>query len=316
MNYGPIVFLAAFFAMAGSWFTFVLKPQLQVGQMRPTNTIPAGVTYPVARSGLAQQGLQVYRANGCYYCHSQQVVQEGTVFEVILREPGTNPPALKSALEHLVPELAKGGQALEGLPKPIMRGLTKDRAESAVKLLNASGAQAAPWVVPVGADMARGWGRRRSVAEDFLYDSPAMPGSQRVGPDLANIGVRQPDIQWHLRHLYAPGSVVKGSVMPPYRFLFERRKAGSRPSPNALSGTRELGVEDGYEIVPKPEALALAAYMTSLKSDAPLYSAPFSIASAPTAPAGGAQTNAAPSAGAAQPNVPANASGPTNAPKQ
>jgi len=33
MNYGPLVFLGAFFALAASWFGFVLTPQLQVGRL-------------------------------------------------------------------------------------------------------------------------------------------------------------------------------------------------------------------------------------------------------------------------------------------
>ena len=47
MNHGPLIFLAAFFALAGSWFGFVLRPHMQVGHMQPTKTVPAGATYPV-----------------------------------------------------------------------------------------------------------------------------------------------------------------------------------------------------------------------------------------------------------------------------
>ena len=81
MNYGPLIFLAAFLAMAGSWFGFVITPQAQVGRQQPTNTLGAPVTYPVSRPGLARQGLQVYRANGCAECHSQQIRQTGTRLE-------------------------------------------------------------------------------------------------------------------------------------------------------------------------------------------------------------------------------------------
>ena len=98
MNYGPLIFLAAFFALASSLCGFVLAPQLQVGQLQQTNTLAGGVTYPLARSGLAQQGLQVYRANGCASCHSQQVGQTGTVCDVVLNEAGTNQPAVIAAL--------------------------------------------------------------------------------------------------------------------------------------------------------------------------------------------------------------------------
>ena len=109
MNYGPLIFLAAFFAVAGSWSGFVLTPQLQVGQLQQTNTLSGGATYPVPRPGLAQQGLQVYRANGCASCHSQQVRQSGTVCDVVLNEAGTNQPAMiAGAAEAQVRDRAHG----------------------------------------------------------------------------------------------------------------------------------------------------------------------------------------------------------------
>src|SRR5262245_8561870 len=39
-----------------------------------------------------------------------------------------------------------------------------------------------------GTDIHRGWGRRFTVAQDYLNDDPVMLGSLRIGPDLANIG--------------------------------------------------------------------------------------------------------------------------------
>jgi cytochrome c oxidase cbb3-type subunit 2 len=138
-------------------------------------------------------------------------------------------------------------------------------------------------IKPVGADIARGWGTRRSVAQDYIYDSTVMLGSQRVGPDLANVGLRLPDANWHLNHLYAP-KIVEGSAMPSYKFLFEQRKiANGRPSPDALQLTGKFAPKDGYEIVPKPEAKALVAYLLSLHSSAPLFEAPMSVAAAPAA---------------------------------
>src|SRR5258708_685711 len=44
-----------------------------------------------------------------------------------------------------------------------------------------------------GTDIARGWGDRRTVPRDYLYEHPLLLGSMRTGPDLANIGARQPD---------------------------------------------------------------------------------------------------------------------------
>ena len=56
MNYGPLLFLAAFFALAGSWFGFVLTPQAQVGRLQTTNILGGATLYPQARPGLARPG--------------------------------------------------------------------------------------------------------------------------------------------------------------------------------------------------------------------------------------------------------------------
>jgi cytochrome c oxidase cbb3-type subunit 2 len=144
------------------------------------------------------------------------------------------------------------------------------------------------------------------VAEDFLFDYPVMPGSQRVGPDLANVGLRQPDATWQLRHLYAPRSEVKGSTMPPYRFLFEKKRLEHGRSSDALAFPPDLAPESGYEILPKPEAVALVAYLASLRANEPLFVAPLSVAEPIATSTNNAATNQ--TAGAA--------SGATNAPSK
>jgi cytochrome c oxidase cbb3-type subunit II len=97
-----------------------------------------------------------------------------------------------------------------------------------------------------------------------------MLGTMRTGPDLTNIGLRQPSVSWQLLHLYDPRIPSKGSIMPPFRFLFEKRKQGPKPSPDALVLPPEAAIEPGYEIVPKPEAKALVQYLLSLRANAPL----------------------------------------------
>lgn len=69
-------------------------------------------------------------------------------------------------------------------------------------------------------DAERGWGRA-TVPADYVYDTPHLLGSMRTGPDLMNIGVRQPSQDWHLGHLYQPRAYVPGSIMPPYPYMFE-----------------------------------------------------------------------------------------------
>jgi cbb3-type cytochrome oxidase cytochrome c subunit len=278
MKSSATVFLTAFIALSASWGGFVLAPQLQLGrspQEKPTGTESL---YPLARPGLAAQGADVYRSLGCVYCHSQQVGQDGVKCEVVLNEAGTNVLATLAALAQLNAALGKP-ESLAGLPKAILQVPNVAAADPILKILGAAGAKAQVNIVPVGTDISRGWGRRRSVAQDFLYDSPVQLGTRRAGPDLANIGMRQPDVNWHLRHLYAPQSEVKDSTMPPYQYLFAQRKLGKGGSADALALPAGIAPE-GFEIVPTDEARALAAYLVSLRADAPLFEAPFTAPAA------------------------------------
>jgi cbb3-type cytochrome oxidase cytochrome c subunit len=274
MKSAALVFLAAFLALSASWSGFVLAPQLQLGRSVQTKSLGAGDLYPLARPGLARQGLQVYRANGCMYCHTQQVGQEGTRVEIQLTDAGTNLTALLEVIAKHNRDLAKP-EAIASLPQKVMEAADVLAADLVLKALKEAGAKAQPVIVPTGPDLARGWGQRRTVAQDFLYDQPVQPGVMRIGPDLANVGLRPYDADWHYRHLYAPAEVVQGSKMPPYRYLFEARKVGNAPAPDALKLTGDLVPAPGYEIVPTPEARALVAYLLNLRAEAPLFEAPF-----------------------------------------
>ena len=137
------------------------------------------------------QGRQVYIANGCVYCHSQQ-------------------------------------------PRDIAQ---------------------AP-------DATRGWGRA-SVAGDYAYDTPHLLGTMRTGPDLLNIGARQPSRDWQLGHLYAPRAYVAGSIMPAYPYLFEVRQGAARPGEVTVNLPPKFA-RPGEVVVAKPEALALVEYLISL----------------------------------------------------
>lgn len=118
-----------------------------------------------------------------------------------------------------------------------------------------------------GSDQARFWGRP-SVPADYVYDKPHLLGTMRTGPDLINIAVRQPSEQWHLLHLYNPRIVVPGSIMPPYPWLFVKKRAAG-PSDIVLTLPDSLAPSDGV-IVAGPEALALVAYLLSLDRSYPV----------------------------------------------
>jgi cytochrome c oxidase cbb3-type subunit 2 len=136
----------------------------------------------------------------------------------------------------------------------------------------------------LGSDLAHGWGVRRSVAHDYIYEQTVMLGMQRVGPDLANAGLRM-DATAVLARLWDARMFEAKSLMPPYRYLFELRKIGRTPTPDALVVRPEFAAPPGYEIVPRPAARALAAYVASLRQEPYLFEAP--------PPAGSVSTNAA-----------------------
>ena len=123
----------------------------------------------------------------------------------------------------------------------------------------------------LGPDLARGWGRA-SVPGDYYYDSPHLLGSMRTGPDLLNIGARQPSKDWQLGHLYQPRAYVEGSIMPSYPYLFTVKDAKQA----AAEGDEPLKLPPGYGpmvgqvVVPTPAALDLVKYLQSLNRTYPV----------------------------------------------
>ncbi len=187
----------------------VVLPYMQVRDVTPPEALK-----PYTSAQL--RGRDVYIANGCVYCHSQQ---------------------------------------------PRDRGL--------------------------GPDLARGWGRA-SVPGDYFYDKPHLLGSMRTGPDLFNIGGRQPSKDWHLGHLYQPRAYVPGSIMPSYPYLFEVKDA-AEPGDEVLNLPPGQG-PFGRVVVARPEALDLVKYMQGLDHT-------YSVL--PPAPKAAQGTEAQPPAGAA-----------------
>ena len=128
--------------------------------------------------------------------------------------------------------------------------------------------------------MDKTWGNRPSIPSDYYYSkqrmdiwrqSPSLLGSERTGPDLTNVGQRQPSADWHLLHLYNPRIVVKESIMPSYPWLFEE-KTEVDEGDQVLAVSEEYG-KKGVKIVATQDALDLVAYLQSLKQ-APLTSEP------------------------------------------
>lgn len=211
------LFGGVFAAFVVSCGAMVLLPNSQVGNLNPVVPDWDG-SQPSAQNSYPNEtqhiGRITYVANGCFYCHTQQV-----------RDPQYGP------------------------------------------------------------DLARGWGVRRTVARDYIFDEVALLGSSRIGPDLANYGsgtwrnepVDDPkkpairDAAWIYRHMFEPTTLVSDSKCPPQRFMYEKREIGSAPSPEAAH------VEGRYEWVPTAEMRNLAAYILGQNRSAALPEAPIVI---------------------------------------
>ena len=115
-------------------------------------------------------------------------------------------------------------------------------------------------------DVEKKLGPRPTVARDYLRERTAFLGKLRVGPDLANVGLRFTDANELHRHLYEPTVVTRGSNMPSYRYLYKTQQISGQPSALAVQGlTGPYAPQPGYEVVPTEEARALVVYLLSLK---------------------------------------------------
>lgn len=98
---------------------------------------------------------------------------------------------------------------------------------------------------------------------DDLRMTPAVLGSERTGPDLSNIGNRQPSETWHYIHLYNPRAVVKSSIMQAYPWLFEI-KDDIDPDDYVVSIPPDVAPRNGV-VVAKQDAKDLVAYLLYLR---------------------------------------------------
>ena len=107
----------------------------------------------------------------------------------------------------------------------------------------------------VGGDFEQGWAKsssgdllpRQTVPHDYLYNKTSVIGTNRVGPDLTNVGARYTKEELHAYLQEAHGT------MPAYNYLYEEK--------------------DG-KIIPSAKAVQLVAYLDSLDKSYPLPSAP------------------------------------------
>ena len=119
-------------------------------------------------------------------------------------------------------------------------------------------------------DKSRGWGPRATVPSDYIYDKPHQLGTMRTGPDLINIGVRQPSDQWHHTHLFNPRSLMQWSIMPAFPYLYTVRDSSSLKPDEVFYSVAGGKLPAGKVIVPTADADALVAYLKSLRRTYPV----------------------------------------------
>ena len=70
------LFLGIFGIFAFSWLGMTVVPNLQIGSLDPQTDEEGTDIYPCRPPAWRVRGAEVYAANGCVYCHTQQVRPE------------------------------------------------------------------------------------------------------------------------------------------------------------------------------------------------------------------------------------------------
>ena len=119
-----------------------------------------------------------------------------------------------AGLIEIVPNFAQASQPVIGT-KPYT---TLELAGRHVYIKNSCNACHSQLVRPFKAETDR-YGDY-SLSGEYAFDRPFLWGSKRTGPDLLRVGnYRTTD--WHENHMKDPASVVPGSIMPGYPWMFE-----------------------------------------------------------------------------------------------
>src|SRR5690606_8765602 len=152
-------------------------------------------------------------------------------------------------------------------PLPNAVSLSED-ARKGKELFIANGCVACHTQQVRNIDMDRRWGSRPGIAADYAgmkrmdvwRNTATLAGTERTGPDLTDVGSRQPSMDWNLVHLYNPRIVVRESVMPAYPWLFEHKAVVSEGDVVVTVPEAFLNGQRG-KVVAKKEALQLVAYL-------------------------------------------------------
>src|SRR5438094_7386373 len=91
-GFTPLV-LGILATLAFSWLGLAYIPDLQIGHLDPQSDEEGTDIYPMPKSGMAERGRRIYVANGCFYCHSEQLRADYAAADIDrLRDAALSPP--------------------------------------------------------------------------------------------------------------------------------------------------------------------------------------------------------------------------------
>ena len=316
------LFVGLFGTFTFSWIGLTVIPNHQIGALNPQMDEEGTDIYPMPQSGMVLQGRQVYAANGCIYCHSRQLRPDYASADLDReRDAGPSPRpkwgARRSAPrdyvfdrplllgeERMGPDLADLAKAAPGTEEnlPAPAASTPAASPAAPAQPPAPAAKPATSGAPATSPAANA-APPKPGPSSAPGASPA-PAAAAVNPSPTPNpnGIPPPYSEaWHHRHLYSPQSMSpenRDSIMPAYRFLYEKRRITGERSADALPLTGPDAPPAGWEVVPTYEAKCLVAYLMAQDQSHPLKE----VKSAPgAAPAAAGSPAAQPGAPAASP---------------
>jgi cbb3-type cytochrome oxidase cytochrome c subunit len=287
------LFIGLFGTFAFSWVGLTVIPNLQIGALNPQMDEEGTDIYPAPKSGMADRGRGIYAANGCIYCHSQQIRPDYASSDIDrVRDAGPSPgpkwAERRSAprdyifdrpvvlgQERMGPDVANMGKAAP----------SEEEKPAAAPAASAGANSPAPAQPPATNASAPKPGTSASPAVPATSpappaSSPPAPATAAANPSPAASPSPNPNgmppaysAAWHHRHLYAPRSMSadnRDSTMPAYKFLYEKHPISGERSADALQLEGHDAPPPGWEVVPTYEAKCLVAYLMSLDQSHPL----------------------------------------------
>jgi cbb3-type cytochrome oxidase cytochrome c subunit len=286
------LFLGILGTFTFSWVGLTMIPNAQIGHLDPQTDEDGNDPYPAPKSGMAERGRKIYVANGCIYCHSQQVrpAYGGSDLERKWGDRRSAPrdyvfesPSLLGKMR-MGPDLANLGKRAPSddanAPAP---GSVTSITPGASPAAPAAGASpvaavtAAP--APAGSPTAVATASPAVAVAATTAEAPVAPATTSINGEPLLYSAA-----WHHRHLYAPRSVSLDSTMPAFRFLYEKRQISGERAADAVQLAGPLAPPEGWEIVPTYDAKCLVAYLMSLDQSHALKEVKSAAAAAPAAP--------------------------------